>query len=631
MSNSPFPSALRLLLGLTGTCGCAQILAPSGATKAPAPSVDWRDIQYGAVIPDEEYVDQPYIVRCDDGAWLCTLTTSRGGEGATSSHVLSTRSLDHGKTWSAPVALEPETPPESAYSTLLKTPAGRVYAFYNHNTDNVREIPGPGGKPVVRVDCLGHFVFKYTDDHGRTWSAQRYHMPMRETRIDRENVTQGKIRIFWHVGRPLVHRGAVYLPFSKMVGISNLSRSESYFLRSDNLLTERDPAKIRWSTLPEGEAGLQAPSGIIAEEPSLVALSDGTFCCIYRTAAGRPAHAYSQDEGRTWTPPAFLTYTPGGREMKHTRAANFVWKTAAGKYLYWFHNHEIPNFTGQRNPAWIAAGHEIDTPAGRRLAWSQPEIMLYAAGAETRMSYPDLVEDGGRYFVTETQKTVARVHEVPAAFFAMLWAQAENRRVAAGGVALELAGAAGGAGKTAKLPGRFDLEATPTGGGFSVEMWVKFADLAGGQTLLDSRDAAGNGFSCQITDRGTVQLALRGVYGGPGRENAVMTETSWDCDPGLLQPGGWHHIVAIVDGGAKLISFVVDGQLGDGGRSRPFGWARFSRELRMIPTTTPLRLAPSLRGELGGVRLYSRRLFVSEAVGNWRAGREAMATAKPGK
>jgi hypothetical protein len=125
-----------------------------------------------------------------------------------------------------------------------------------------------------------------------------------------------------------------------------------------------------------------------------------------------------------------------------------------------------------------------------------------------------------------------------------------------------------------------------------------------------------------------VQLSLRGVFGGPGRENAVMTETGWDCDPGVLRPGAWHHVVAIVDGGAKIISFVVDGQLCDGGPGRPFGWARFSRELRMIPTTKPLRLAPSLRGELGGVRLYSRRLFVSEAVGNWRAGRGAKATAK---
>lgn len=606
----------------------AQIVAPppTPATKAPPPP-DWRDIQFGAVIPDEEYVDQPYLMRTDDGAWLCLLTTSAAGEGAASSHVLSTRSTDRGKTWSPLLALEPQTPPESAYATMVKTPAGRIYAFYNHNTDNIREIPNEvrGGAPVKRVDCLGHFVFKFTDDGGKSWSVQRYEMPMRESSIDRDNVTGGRVRIFWHVGRPLVHRGAVFVPFSKMVGISNLSRSECWFLRSDNLLTERDPARIRWSTLPDGDAGLRAPSGIIAEEPSLVALSDGSLYCTYRTAAGRSAHAYSRDDGRTWTPPAFMTYASGGREVKHTRAANFVWRTANGRYLYWFHNHEIPNFTGQRNPAWVAGGREVDSPAGKVLEWSQPEILFYAAETGTRMSYPDLVEEDGRYFITETQKTVARVHEVPAAFFETLWSQPEIRRVTTRGAVVNLVGAACAAGKTAKLPAAFDLESSPADGGFAAEAWLRLDDLCGGQTLLDSRDAAGGGFALTTTEWGTVQLTLRGRFGGPNRDNAVVTETSWDCDPGVLRAGAWHHVVAIVDGPAKIVSFVVDGQLCDGGKARPYGWARYPRDLRLIPTTKTLRLAPSLRGELAGVRLYNRRLLVTEAIGNWRAGRGASA------
>ncbi len=604
----------------------AQIL--STTPPATPPTADWRDIGNGAAIPDEEYVDQPYIVAAD-GAWLCVLTTSRGGEGATSSHVLSTRSTDHGQTWSPLLALEPQTPPESAYATLVKTPAGRIYAFYNHNTDNVREVPPQTGtKPVTRVDSLGHFVLKFTDDGGRSWSADRYEIPMRETRIDRENLTRGKIRFFWHVGRPLVHRGAVYVPFSKMVGISNLSRSEAYFLRSDNLLTERDPAKIRWTTLPDGDSGLTAPGGIIAEEPSVVALSDGSLCCTYRTAVGRSAIAYSRDEGRTWTPPAFMSYTPGGRSVKHPRAANFVWHTGNGRYLYWYHNNEVGNFTGQRNPAWISGGREIETPRGRMIEWSQPEIMLYAPGADTRMSYPDLIEEDGRYFVTETQKTIARVHEVPAAFFETLWAQFDHRTLATRGLALEVTGPACAAGAKAKLPAAFDLETPPADGGLTIEAWVKFTDLAKGQTLLESRDPMGGGFALETTARGTIALSFRAGYGGPGRENPVEAETSWDCDPGILQPGAWHHVVAIVDGGAKIISFVVDGQLGDGGAARPYGWARFSREIRTVPTAKELVLAPALHGELAAVRIYQRHLMTSEAVGNWRAGSAARTTTK---
>ena len=37
--------------------------------------------------------------------------------------------------------------------------------------------------------------------------------------------------------------------------------------------------------------------------------------------------------------PAYAVYTPGGRRIKHPRAANFVRKFSNGKFLYWFHNH----------------------------------------------------------------------------------------------------------------------------------------------------------------------------------------------------------------------------------------------------------------------------------------------------
>ena len=61
--------------------------------------------------------------------------------------------------------------------------------------------------------------------------------------------------------------------------------------------------------------------------------------------------------------------------MKHTRAANFVWKAGNGHYFYWFHNHGGTTFGNQPNPAWLAAGHEVDTPAGQAIAWSEPEIL----------------------------------------------------------------------------------------------------------------------------------------------------------------------------------------------------------------------------------------------------------------
>lgn len=603
------------------------------ACRLPAAEIppNWRNIASGWTIPDKEYADQPYIVKCDDGAWLCVITTSDGHEGATSQHIVATRSTDFGRTWSPLIAIEKVGPPESSYVTALKTPSGRIYVFYNYNRDDLREIPRIDGKMEKRVDTLGYFVFKYSDDHGLTWSAARTEIPVRETAIDRENITGGKVRFFWHVGRPLIHRGAAYVTLHKVgnFGPTFISRSEGVFLRSANLLTERDPAKIRWETLPDGDIGLRPHTGDIGEEHSIVALSDGSLFTVYRTAADHPTHAYSRDEGRTWTAPAPMTYGPGARKVKHTRAANFVWPAGDGRFLYWFHNHGGFTYHNQRNPAWIAAGREVDTPAGKVIAWSEPEILLYDDDPAVRMSYPDLIEDAGRSFVTQTQKTVARVHEIPAEFLDLLWRQDRIAEVARRGLVFESGSEPIRAPRSAPRP-TLPMLVSPTdeGGGFTLDFWVRFDELTPGQTLAEARDANGNGLALTTTDRGTLQLSLRGPFGPRQRsefaaaviEDFGIAEAAWDCDPGRLKAGQWHHVSVIVDGGPKIIAFIIDGELHDGGDRRQFGWARFPRELRHVNFGDTLSLAPRLQGELCDFRVYDRALRTTESVGNWRAG-----------
>jgi hypothetical protein len=100
--------------------------APAPDAK-PNPGIpeNWRDITSGWTIPYEDYADQPYVVKADDGAWVCVITTSGGDEGATSQHVVATRSTDFGRTWSPLIAIEPAGPPESSYATVLKTRRAR--------------------------------------------------------------------------------------------------------------------------------------------------------------------------------------------------------------------------------------------------------------------------------------------------------------------------------------------------------------------------------------------------------------------------------------------------------------------------------------------------------------------------
>ena len=606
---------------------------------------DNRHISAGFEIPTERYSDQPYVVKTDDGAWLCTITTGGGVEGASGQHVIATRSQDQGRTWSAPVDVEPPDGPEASYAVPLKAPGGRIYLFYNHNTDDRRHViaddpPYKDGK-CFRVDSQGHFVFKYSDDHGRTWSAARYEVPAREMAIDRENPYGGAVRYFWNVGKPFIHEGAAYVSLHKVGGLGHgfFTRSEGVLLRSANILTESDPAKILWETLPDGDAGLRTPpaGGPIAEEHSYVVLSDGSFYSVYRTIDGHPANAYSRDGGHTWTEPAYMRYA-NGRVIKHPRAANFVWKCANGKYLYWFHNHG-GNWYEDRNPVWLCGGVEAESDEGLVIRWSQPEIALYDDDSYIRMSYPDLIEEDGVAYLFETQKDKARVHPLDQDLLEGLWNQLE-----AGGdstrenclVEWKGEGQAETSVLTPPLPPfvtrdhqRSDYGTKDLRAGFTLEAWLRLDDLAGGQTLLDARAPTGQGWALRTTSDAAIEVLL----------NDGRCECRWDCDPGLLQAGELHHLAVVVDGGPKIISFIIDGVVCDGGEFRQFGWGRFSPGLRHVnradknPIIAPGSVgtrdhapaeADAQRVDIGPairqLRIYDRYLRTAEAVGNYRAG-----------
>ncbi len=619
---------MKRFLGLL-LVALASVARGAGAELAPA-IPDARHLANGWIIPSEGYADQPYIVKTDDGAWLCVMTTGQGVEGASGQHVVSMRSTDQGRTWEKLVAIEPADGPEASYAVLLKVPSGRIYAFYNHNTDRVAEVKREDSGAYKRVDSLGHYIFKYSDDHGRSWSEKRYEVPVREFACDRTNVYGGKLRFFWNVGRPLIVGDAAIMVLHKVgaMGAGFFAQSEGAFLKSANILSERDPAKITFETLPDGGVGLRTPAGggRVAEEQSIVKLSDGSLYCVYRTIDGWPSSAYSRDGGHTWTPPAYKSYTPGGQRVKHPRAANFAWNCGNGKFLYWFHNHG-GRFVGElgangkggrspyddRNPAWLMAGREIKTPQGLMIEWSQPEILLYDDDPFIRMSYPDLVEDSGKFYVTETQKTVGRLHEIPGALLDGLFNQFDNQRVATNGLVLTLRAPVPSEAKMPLLPEfhQRDTKSEDQRGkdlraGFSVDLWVKLDSFAPGMVLLDSRADGGKGLLASATEAGTIRIVLN-----DGRQ-----EASWESDRGALQTGQPQHIVINVDGGPKIITFVVNGVLCDGGDERQFGWGRFSPILRAPNGAATLKIAPAVQS----VRLYNRALRTSEAVGNFCAG-----------
>jgi len=559
-------------------------------------SQDPRNLRAGLKIPDEGYCDQPYIVVTPEGHWVCTMTTGPGREGEKGQHVVATISTDQGRTWSELIDIEPSSGPEASWIVPLITPGGRIYGFYTYNGDDVRTLDG---RPV-RVDTIGWYAMKYSDDGGRTWSAQRYRLPLRLTACDRSNDFKGQVQIFWGIDKPnLVGTEAVFA-FTKL-GKYMLELGEGWVFRSDNLLTETDPEQIRWELLPDGDHGIRDPSfGSVQEEHNLVPIGERDLYCVYRTTLGFPCHSYSRDGGHTWTKPVPMIYAPGGRIVKTPRACPMLWRTSDGRLLFWFHNNSERSFRS-RNPAWITGGVVKDG----FVHWSQPEILLYDPDPNQRMSYPDLVEQNGRFWVTETQKTEARVHAIDRTLLEGLWTQGESKTVSREGLVVDQDADELHEG-TIRLPGAVDLSRQS---GLAIDFWLQLDAIAPGQTLLDTRDAQGRGWALETAADGRLELDL----------NDGQRLATWTSDAGSIQAGRLHHVVAIVDSGPRIISFVIDGRLNDGGQDRDYGWTRFPEGLSDVSGTGTVRVGAEA-GQVKRVRLYSRYLRTSEAVAHHRAG-----------
>jgi hypothetical protein len=598
---------------------------------APAERLpDWRRFAEGFAIPDENYSDQPYIVITEDGGWLCVLTTGVGREGQSGQHIVSTRSTDLGRTWSKLVDIEPANGPEASWVMPVITPAGRVYVFYTYNKDNIRDSRSLLESNRPRVDTFGAYAYKFSDDGGRTWSGQRYYIPMRPLRIESKNPLGPSQPLFWGIGEPIIDRGDVFFGAAKIshFGHGFMAEDRGVIFHSPNLLKENDPARHKWVTLPDGVEGLAPVKGPIADEHNIVALSDGSLFVMARTVEGHPVHYYSRDRGKTWTNPAYATYTPGGRKFRHPRACPRLWKAANGRFLFWFHNNGHKWYAQEeaatsRNVAWLAGGREING----QIHWTQPEIVRYVDALTEGCSYPDLVEQNGRYYIAATQKTSARVHEVPAKWLDMLWDQPNRKTVARDGLLAEF--------KQSQLnPGaRMPAPALPNlgdGGGFSLDFQIQMTYAEPGQILLDTRTAPGSaGVLLTTGRRQTLELEI----------SDGMRRAKWDTDPFLVGPDRAHHVTFTVDGGPKVILSVIDGVLCDGGESdeRKFGWGRFVQslypardpkdhvmreEMGNVTGAGPLQVLTKIEKgtRLENLRIYSRPLMVTEAIGNHRAG-----------
>lgn len=605
---------MSFALGMLGTLN--TLMAEPHATS------DWRNIGNAvAEIPSEGYCDQPYLVINRQGHWVCVMTTGAGKEGSARQHVVATISQDQGRSWSPLIDIEPADGPEASWAVPYVVPSGRIYAIYTYNARNMRSVKDYQGVSVSRVDTLGKLMLKYSDDGGRTWSSNRFPVPMRTFEIDRNNVYGGEVQFFWSISKPIRVGEDLFMGMSKIgnFGQGFIHSSEGCVLRSPNLLTETDPDRICWETLPVGDIGLRAPAGEVAEEHNIVALSDGSLFCVFRTVAGFACQAYSRDGGRSWHVD-WLKYAPGGRRIKQPRCLAKVYRFENGKYLLFFHNNGTTNYNntvkGNRNPTWITGGVEKDGA----IHWTQPEVFLYDDNYFNGISYPDWLEQDGRYYFSETQKSIARIHEIPAEFLKMLWSQFERQVVVRNGLALELKGDACKPGTLIEMP---LFGAVWKGAGLALEFDIETGPLEQDQILFSNRVKQtptpahgasrhlGQGLEIKLLSDGQLQVTL----------DDLISRCVHVSGNHAIRPHSRHHIVVNIDGGSRVLSLVVDGQLLDGGE-RPYGFTRFSPYLSDVNGAAEVRIGKEFPGRVRLLRIYKRYLRTTEAIGNCRATRD---------
>lgn len=569
-------------------------------TPMDAQSSDWRNVKHGSQIYTNGYCDQPYVVVLNNGTWLCVFTTNAGHEGTGGQHIVCCTSKDKGKFWSDPVKIEEPGKESASWSMPYLTDYGRVYVFYDYNGDKIHEL---NGKKNIREDMLGWYCYKYSEDEGKTWS-KRYRLDVRKTTADLNNDWKGEVQIMWGIGKPVDVDNGMMFAFTK-IGKYMIDCSEGWFFRCDNINTEKDPEKLKWVMLPESQNGLKNETlGPINAEQNVFQMHNGTIYCMYRTISGYPAESYSYDGGKTWTMPGVPVYE-NGIELKNPRACPRIWKCKNGKYLFWYHNNGGWNFNG-RNPAWISGGIEKDG----KILWGQPEILLYEDEIGIRMSYPDLIEQDGKYWITETNKENARCHEIPEDFFNMIWSQPERKIITTEGLLKEWSEKELITEATLHLPSKnqYDFQR-----GFTLDFRIELGDLDPGQVILSVRSENGKQIELRTGEYGSVEIVLK-----DGNNS-----DSWNSDPGLINAYGEHCVSVIVDNGPKIIQFVIDGIVCNGRDFRQFGWSRFVANMEDfnfdnidVGELASGQIRP--KGRLTNLRIYNRPLMNTELIGNHR-------------
>ncbi|WP_259067286.1 sialidase family protein [Mucilaginibacter sp. X4EP1] len=570
----------------------------------PGTSSDLRQAETGTIIYKNTYVDQPFMLKLNNGDWLSAYTWCTIAEGSDGETVGVSISHDKGLTWKAITTLEPHSvfDPSAFYAVPFLTSYGRIYIIYGYNNNNIVSLNGT----YIRTDAVGDMCYKYSDDNGLTWSKRQV-IKMPVTQYDYGNNWLGKYSMWWTVCKPILSSdNQLYFSFTKLKKYL-YTNGEGWVVNSPNINQESDTSKIIWNFLPSGQTGLRSSTmGSVQEEHNIVQLSNGSFCCVFRTENGYPAICYSTDGCKTWSAPVPITYS-NGNQLRNPRANARIIKFSNGKYLLWFENNNI-NKPNNRNPAWVAGGTELNG----KITWLQPEVLLYSRDTTLNFSYPDLIEDGGNYYLTETQKSVARIHQINSGILNDLWAQGTVKVHSTTNLITDLAASNIASFTTTASHSSFQYSTSNVTNGLTLNLSLTVSSFTNkGQSIVSflSADKKDTLINIRTSSQKTIEID---VY----KSGSLLT--SYLCDNNLVKLNTPLFISISIDPNSRVLSAMINGVFCNGYGNRPFGWVIVPASFNFSDVSDNLYIS-TFNGSLNKLQIYNRALTTSNMLAEYLA------------
>ncbi len=281
-------------------------------------------------------------------------------EGDLDHHIVFSKSMDKGKTWSEPIILA-GTPnvkslkPIASWGFPLVTKSGRIYVIYNQYVEE---------KVNVTRQHTGLMMGVYSDDNGDTWSKPE-EITMPRTINDNKDTSIPSEWVVWQKPQRLAKNNKYIVGLNRynVAERHNVFVTGTEFIQFENIDKNPKVKNIEISYFMTGDNVLRYNEK--CEESTIVKLPDGRLFALFRTMSGHPVWSVSKDLGETWSSPKPLK-DKNGKIYEHplSPCPMYDWKgngAASGYYFAMIHN--APSFPDNpwrpRGPLYLLPGRFV--------------------------------------------------------------------------------------------------------------------------------------------------------------------------------------------------------------------------------------------------------------------------------